>query len=192
MTNAANAAFSSSLFKRDFSMREKAAFVFLLFTLAIQTTFGQKNEQHFLKNGISFSYPEKWQIISDESIPDVGNYVSVERTGKSATGLFTLVWMDTEENTGKTILAQMESMKNANLYRNPGIEFTVVENSIFVGSECKEVNYVTIVKDLKIEGTIWCFNCSGKTIIVFYQSGIDDKKNNEEGFGLIKQTFACR
>jgi hypothetical protein len=191
MRYAANAAFSSSFNKEYLKMNEKAAFVFLITLILFQSAFGRKDDIHYLKNGISFSLSNKWKIVSDEPIPESGHYFSAERAGKNATGLFTLIRMDKEEDPSKIILLQQETLKNTNMYRNPGIEFTAIENSYFAGNECKKVQYVTIVKEQKLEGWIWCFNCSGRTIIVFFQTGIEDKKENLKGFDLIKQTFGC-
>lgn len=192
MRYAANAAFSPSFYIEYFKMKEKAAFLFFITLILFQPVIGKKNDINYLKNGISFSLSNKWKIVSDEPIPESGHYFSAERQGKNATGLFTLTWLDKEEDPSKTILFQQETMKNSNMYRNPGIEFTAIENSSFVGTKCKEVHYMTIVKEQKLEGWIWCFNCSGRTIIVFFQTGIEDKKENLKGFDLIKQTFGCR
>jgi hypothetical protein len=190
--NAANATFSASNYKSVARMKEKVAFYFLLIITTIFTAHGQKKENHYLKEGISFSTLTTWQTVADEAIPDVGHYVSFERKGKGATGLFTVTWLNKEEEPSNALLAQMATMKNANIYRNPGIEFTTIEEDGFAGIQGRVVNYETIVKDEKLDGTIWAFNCSGRTIIVFYQTGMTDRKENEKGFQLLHQTFACR
>ncbi len=173
-------------------MREKVAVFLFAFIGLFQMAYAQHDQIHYLKEGISFTLPEKWQIIADEPIPETGYYLSAERTGKNSTGLFTLTWLNKEDDPSKVILAQMESMKNANLYRNSGIEFTAIEDSKFVGNDCKTVKYQSIIHEQKIEGTIWCFNCSGRTLIVFFQSGMEDMKINQKGFSEIQQTFGCR
>ncbi len=173
-------------------MKIKAAFVLFYLLIISNFAYCQKGEFHYLKNGISFTLSDKWKIIADEPIPETGHYFSVEKIGKNATGLFTLIWMDKTEDPTKVILAQQESMKNTNLYRNPGIEFTAIQNDSFVGNDCKKVNYATIINGQKIEGSIWCFNCTERTLIVFFQSGLDDRKKNLQDFSLIQQTFGCR
>lgn len=164
-------------------------FVSMFFTTAV---LGKDQEFNYLKNGVSFSLPGDWKTISDEALPDKGYYYSAERTGKEASGLFSLVTIRSEENPVKTLLVQQRNMKEEDIYQEGGIEFTAIENCRFGSMEAKKVNYESVIKKTKVTGTIYCFNCSEKTYLLFFQSGLSDLKKNLKAFRLLELTFACR
>ncbi|MCX6227760.1 MAG: hypothetical protein NTV75_01015 [Bacteroidia bacterium] len=145
-----------------------------------------------LRDGISLSIPEGWKVISNDSIGNNAYYFSAEREGKKATGLITITWINKIEDPEKTIRLIQKTMKDANIYRNPGIEFTEIGNENLELFKTKNCHYSAIVKEQKVEGYIFVFNASGKTISLFFQTGLDDKKINFKAFELLKQTFNCR
>ena len=154
--------------------------------------YSKNKEVPYMRNGISFSIAEDWKVISNDSIGDNAYYFSAERTGPKATGLISVTWFNKVENPEMTILLHQQSMKSANMYRNPGIEFTAVIPGNFAGLKVASCRYTTIVKELKLEGIIYCFNSAKKTILIFFQTGLNDQKINEKAFELIRQTFNCR
>ncbi len=166
------------------------SFVFIFLTF--NALHGKNREFNYLKNGVSFSLPGDWKTISDESLPAKGYYYSAERVGKNATGLFTLVTINDEENPVKSLLVQQKNMKEEELYKDSGIEFTAIESSRFGSMDARSVKYESVVKGIKVSGTIICFNCAEKTYLLFFQSGTDDQKKNAKAFRLIEITFACR
>lgn len=166
---------------------------FILFLLFFHANAKEKQKEfNYLKNGVSFTLPGTWKTISDESLPGKGYYYSAESTGKKASGLFTLVTINNMENPVKALLVQMQNMKESDLYKDSGIEFTAIEDSHFGSMESKKILYESVLKGIKVSGTIYCFNCSEKTYLVFLQTGLSDQKNNLKAFELIELTFACR
>ena len=155
-------------------------------------SFGKSKELPYLRDGISFSIAEGWKTIANDSIGNQAYYFSAERTGTNATGLITVTWANKGEDPNKTMTAQQENMRNSNLYRNPGIEFSMTVPDKLAGQNVLRCEYTTIVKGQKLEGTIYCLNCSRKTVIIFFQSGIDDHNKNQKGFDLFRKTYNCR
>ena len=155
-------------------------------------SFGKSKEVPYLRDGISFSIAEGWKMIANDSIGDQAYYFSAERTGPKATGLVTVTWANKEEDPDKAIVAQQKSMKSSNVFRNPGIEFSLTVPGKLGGRNVLRCEYATIVKEQKIEGTIYCLNCSRKTVIIFFQSGMDDQNINKKAFELFQKTFNCR
>ena len=155
-------------------------------------SFAKSKEVPYLRDGISFSIAEGWKMIANDSIGDQAYYFSAERTGSKATGLVTVTWANKVEDPDKAIVAQQNSMKSSNVFRNPGIEFSMTVPDKLMGQNVLRCEYATIAKGQKLEGTIYCFNCSRKTIIIFLQSGIDDQKINNKAFELFQKTFNCR
>lgn len=155
-------------------------------------SFGKSKELPYLRDGISFSIAEGWKMITNDSIGNQAYYFSAERTGTKATGLITVTWANKEEDPNKAIIAQQENMKNSNLYRNPGIEFSMTVPDKLAGQNVLRCEYATIVKGQKLEGTIYCLNCSRKTVIIFFQTGLDDHNKNQKGFELFQKTYNCR
>ena len=183
---------SAILLPDAFPLRRGVTLVFLAFLFSFSNSYGKDRELNYLKNGVSFTLPGDWKTISDEALPDKGYYYSAESTGKKATGLFTLVTINNEENPVKALLVQQKNMKDEAIYKDSGIEFTAIENSRFGSLDAKKVTYEAVVKSIKVSGTIYCFNCSEKTYLLFFQSGIDELNNTLKVFRLIEITFACR
>jgi hypothetical protein len=172
-------------------------FIPILFSVSIVivaqlSAYGKSKEVPYLRDGVSFSIAEGWKVIANDSIADGAYYFSAERTGTKTTGLITVTWANKEEDPDKAILAHQKSMKNSNIYRNPGIEFTMIVSDKLGGHDVRRCEYTTIAKGIKLEGIVYCFSCSGKTIVVFFQTGIDDHNKNQKGFGLFQKTFNCR
>jgi hypothetical protein len=165
---------------------------FIISLTCCNITFAKSKEFPYMRNGISFSIAEGWKIIANDSIGDNAYYFSAERTGQKATGLITVDWINKIEKPEKTIIFHQQSMKSANIYRNPGIEFTSVSTDKFAGFKVESCRYITFVKEQKLEGVIYCFNSVQKTITIFFQTGLDDQKLNQKAFELIRQTFNCR
>jgi hypothetical protein len=162
-------------------------------SLTIWNTASSKNKEvPYLRDGISFSIADGWKAIANDSIGDNAYYFSAERTGLKATGLITVTWANKIESPEKTVAQHQQSMKSANMYRNPGIEFASINPDTFAGIKVISCRYSAIVKGQKIEGEIYCFNSSKKTIIIYFQTGLDDQKMNKKAFDLIRQTFNCR
>jgi hypothetical protein len=166
----------------------------LLFTLLITQiiSFGKEKTFNYFKNGVSFSIPGDWKTIADESLPDKGYYFSAESTSPNSTGLFNLVTIQVEENPVNTLLVQQKNMKAESIYQEGGIEFTEIVNCRFGSIDARKVVYEAIVKRTKVVGTVYCFNCSEKTYLIFFQSGLKEQKKNSKVFDLIESTFACR
>jgi hypothetical protein len=153
--------------------------------------FSKNKETPYLRDGVSFSVAEDWKVIANDSVGDNAYYFSAERTGTKATGLITVTWVNNLEKPDKMIAVHQQSMKSANIYRNPGIEFSEVIPDKLARLEVKSCRYTTFVKGQKLEGIIYCFNSFKKTITIFFQTGIDDQKLNQKAFDLFRQTFNC-
>ena len=176
--------------KLQVNIRNSVAFLFFL--IVSLSGFAKTKEIPYLRDGISFSMVQGWKTIANDSIGENAYYFSSERVGDKSTGLITVTWVNKVEDPGKMIGIHQKSMKASNIFRNPGIEFATVEDDTFSGLKVKSSHYITFVKDQKLEGIIYCFNSSQKTITIFFQSGLNDKKLNQNGFNLFRQTFNCR
>jgi len=173
-------------------LRLKVVLVFCLLLLTLPQLYGKDKYYNYLKNGVSFSIPSEWKTIADETLPNKGYYYSAESTAKNTTGLFNLVTINNVENPVKSLLVQQRNMKEEAIYQEAGIEFTEMESCSFGSMDATKVRYESIVKGTKVTGTIYCFNCSEKTYLLFFQSGLPDQKQNAKIFRMIELTFACR
>jgi hypothetical protein len=180
--------------KKNMKVKVSFSIIFcatILFASCLKVAAKDK-ELPFMRNGISFSIAEDWKITANDSIGENAYYFSAERSGSKATGLIIVTWANKIEDPQKTILTHQQSMRNANMYRNPGIEFALLNPENFAGLKVLSCNYTTIVKDQKLDGVIYCFNSSGKTVTIFLQSGLTDAKINQKAFELFRKTFNCR
>ena len=176
-------------------MKFKAIFrtsiIIVILLTVCNIVYSKNKETPYLRDGISFSIAEDWKVIDNDSIGDNAYYFSAERTGAKATGLITVAWINIVEKPEKMISIHQQNMKSANMYRNPGIEFSEVIPDNFSGLKVISCRYTTFVKGQKLDGIIYCFNSFLKTITVFFQTGLDDQKLNQKAFDLIQQTFNC-
>lgn len=170
----------------------RTSIIVVISLVVCNIAFSKDKEVPYLRNGISFSIAEDWKVIANDSIGDNAYYFSAERTGLKATGLITVTWVNKIEKPEKMVSLHQQSMKSANMYRNPGIEFTAVSPDNFAGLKVVSCRYTTFVKEQKLEGIIYCYNTFQKTITIFFQTGLDDQKLNQKAFELVKQTFNCR
>jgi hypothetical protein len=186
--------FQKSIFSSSRIIKTSRSIALLVVILLITqlNSFCREKVFNYFKNGVSFSIPVDWKTISDESLPDKGYYYSAESNTTNGTGLFSLVTINVEENPINTLLVQQKNMKAESIYQESGIEFTEIVNSRFGSMDARKVVYEAIVKGTKVAGTIYCFNCSEKTYLVFFQTGLKEQKKNFKVFGLIESTFACR
>lgn len=156
------------------------------------SAIAKQADLNYLRDGISFSLPATWKVIANDSIENNAYYFSAEATGSKATGLITVVWINEIKNTDETMILHQKSMKSSNIYRNPGIEFTEIRSETFAGIPARSCQYTTLVDGRRLDGVIYCFNKSGKTITIFMQNGYNDLKRNQKAFTLFRQTFNCR
>lgn len=173
-------------------MKKRLLLALFVLCLCYPIAYSKSKEKSILKDGISLSIAEGWKVISNDSIGNNAYYFSAEREGKKATGLITITWINKIEDPEKTMILIQKTMKSANIYRNQGIEFTAIGNENFELFKTKNCHYSAIVKEQKVEGYIFVFNASGKTISLFFQTGLDDRKINFKAFERLKQTFNCR
>jgi hypothetical protein len=146
----------------------------------------------YRRDGISFTLQTDWKVIANDSIGNTAYYFSAEKTADQATGLITVTWINKIEDPDKMIDIHQKSMKEANIYRSHGIEFTSIGPENFSGIKAKSCQYSTFVNEKKLDGQIYCFNTEQKTITIFFQTGTKDKRVNEKAFDLFKLTFNCR
>ena len=169
--------------------------IFLLIAISLifrNISVARGKEIQYMKDGISFSLPQGWKIIANDSIGKNAYYFSAENSEPKATGLITVTWLNEIKNPLETLIMHQKTMKISNIYRNPGIEFTSAIPEKFIGFSAQSCIYTTIVKEQKLEGVIYCFNSSQKTITIFFQTGLNDKKLNKKVLELFKITFNCR
>ncbi|GET25259.1 hypothetical protein [Prolixibacter sp. NT017] len=174
---------------------KQLATIFAVFTLLLSNAFAETpsgDDIQFLKDGVSFSLPADWKIISDEPVGKDGHYFSAEHNTEEATGVITVTWLNARIEPDVVIDSHKKNMRAADIYRQPGIEFTAIEPVTFAGRKAYRSKYATLVNGDKMEGEIICLNCEGKTISLFMQSGLDDKKATEAAFLQLEQTFGCR
>jgi hypothetical protein len=163
----------------------------IILVMICNIAFSKNKETPYLRDGVSFSIAEDWKVIANDSVGDNAYYFSAERTGTKATGLITVTWINKLEKPEKIMAIHQQSMKSANIYRNPGIEFTEVIPDRFASLKVVSCRYTTFVKGQKLDGIIYCYNSFKKTITIFFQTGIEDQKLNQKAFDLIRQTYNC-
>jgi len=173
-------------------MKIKTAITIILLVYFLPLTLtAQSSKKVILDHKVSFNLPFEWKTIADEPVEDYGWYFSAENSLESATGLITITWINHVAETDKTITAIHENMKADEIYKEGGIEFTGMEPVKLAGIDATSSRYVTFVKNTRIEGTIFCFNCEDKTVTIIFQSGYSDLERNKKTLDLLIETLKC-
>ena len=99
----------------------------IIFLFISHEGFTKNKQFSYRRDGISFTLRPEWKVIANDSIGNTAYYFSAERSENQSTGLITVTWVNKIQEPDKMIEIHQKSMKEANIYRNPGIEFTAIE-----------------------------------------------------------------
>lgn len=143
-------------------------------------------EKRFIKDGLSFNYPNSWIISEEEDLNGMGYYVAVEKKGVDESGLFIVVWANQE------VPVKDEIIETQNSYRLHK-DFQNVKFEPIIGTSLNEYEpytfscngYFTYLNELKHKIVINVFHSKGKTFRVIQQEAMEDSSKNEKDFNTI-------
>ena len=74
----------------------------------------KKENQHFSRDGVTFSIAADWKVIANDSIGNNAFYFSAERTGENATGIITITWINKTDDPVEIMKINQRTMKASN------------------------------------------------------------------------------
>jgi hypothetical protein len=156
-----------------------------LFLLAACSNTPEKPVSKF---GISFTCPAGWAVDeSEDDAEDVGYYISVEKKGFGASGLFTVVIINAEEDLAENLEHYQEILDSQALYAD--LKFQPITEDPYGKYQGIHSSYTTNVMTVPHEGHIYVFSDNGKTVCIVEQEATEDKAKNAPGFKTLKETF---
>lgn len=142
----------------------------------------------FSLKGISFKYPDNWEITDNSEIENgIGHNIMLEKIGINKNGVVTISWFIKELDLGNCLEIMKNSIKETKIYR----EAAFSENqTVMINSKLalkSTFNYSVL--NINWTGEVYCFTLNGKTIVVLIQ-GADEVKNlNKDDFDVILKSI---
>lgn len=143
----------------------------------------------FSEEGVSFNYPNDWEIRDYENFYDVSKYLSVGKTGVDASGLFVIIWLKETADLTETLEIYKDSLKEQSLLVRSGLTFDEHHESQFNNITTLTTNYHFSLFGIEHEGIIHAFHQKDKTFTVVKQEASEDTEKNKKGFEIIESTF---
>lgn len=163
----------------------------LLFLSLLLLSCKQQPARQFSKDNVSFTVPEGWHITEQEAINGKGYYLSCEKQGLNASGLFILTWVN-DSLALDEMLQQYISQITEN-FAAKGATATVSNILPATFGKYKGVgaNYHMTLLKVPHEGHARAFYGRGKTLVAVMQEATEDAGENKKGFGIIEQSLSC-
>ena len=164
----------------------------LFILISILTTFYSCQETpqaKFNKHGVSLTSPKGWEITEEETLDDLGYYLSLEKDGLNYSGIMTVSWVNMELDIDDWIQIHKAEMSNNTIYKNSKLEFGTKQKSTFNNIETTSLSYKANILGVKHEGTLNFFYKNEKSFSILIQEAIEDKAKNKSGFHFIEQSF---
>lgn len=144
----------------------------------------------FSQDGVSFKVPSGWSVSEEGEFFDTGYYVSVEKLGFDASGLFTLTWYDFELDLEDEILSMQENFKGQGMFSN--IKFEPIREVKYNDMKALACSYQFSLIGLEHEGEIYTFYDGERTFSIVKQVAIEDASSDKNGFEIIESTFEVK
>ena len=146
-------------------------------------------ETKFERDGVAFTCPEGWKITEQETVEDIGYYLTIEKDGLTSSGLVIFTWLNTPVDLEDWLTGYQEEMKNQPVYKTAGITFEEAQPGEFAGFETTRSDYSVDLLGVEHKGSIHLFYGNDKSIAILVQEATEDHDENKAGFRIIEQSF---
>ena len=157
-------------------------FIVIVFSCGTQKTGG-----NFLKDGVSFKYPSGWSIDEEGDLDGSGYFLSVNKSGYDASGLFTVTWIEGILDSHEYLEIIQENYGDQKVFDD--LEFKAASDNDFNGIPTISCDYKFNTIGIKHRGVIHVFSKGERTYSIVEQETIEDISKNKEGFDMMKSTF---
>jgi hypothetical protein len=176
-------------YKSNYKNKTTRNVLILMVLLTVILSCKEAVETKFNKDGVSVTCPKGWKIMEEGNIDGQGYYVSMEKDGFNSSGLFALSWINDTTDLEEYLDIYVDEVKNNIIYKNSSLHFGRKHKSKFNEINTLTVEFTSNIIGVKHQGIIHVLYGKGKTIAIFKQEAIEDKKKNMHGFKMIEQSF---
>ncbi|MDR2206912.1 MAG: hypothetical protein LBE36_12245 [Flavobacteriaceae bacterium] len=152
-------------------------------------TTSESGKNYLNYNGLSFSYPDGWEIEKEVLEEDLGFSVTCEKKGLEYSEIFSVTWFKTTDTTPEEILESMlEGMKQSSYGKK--IEVGSLYDSNFKGLDAVSKDYNLTLFGETSYGRLTSFVMNGNTTIISKSS--DSKSKLDTEFQMIEESFKLK
>jgi DNA-directed RNA polymerase subunit RPC12/RpoP len=139
----------------------------------------------FKKSGVSFRYHPDWKIKEKKKEKTYQSYIFKTETG----GYFAVFIYNAEMDAEET----MNTFKDAYSKNLAGLTYTGDSQTKFGDYDCQKCSFKVVQESEEINGNIYCFPCSGKTLlVVYFATALTYQHHENTMFNIAKKTFTCK
>jgi len=153
--------------------------------LALLNACASSTEKSFNKYGISFTCPAEWAVTETEN-EDGLTSVTVEKTGKTSSGIVMIVIVDAEVEHSDLTEIYFNSLENSGFADMVFREFDKISYGTY---SMTSTSYQGNMQGLALRGNFYSMIIGEQTIYVIEQEAIEDIAVNKLGFERIKETL---
>lgn len=167
-----------------------------LFLLALAPLFllacKPQPAQQFNKEGITFMVPEGWHISKEKNLSNMGYYLSCEKKGITASGLFVISMIKDSVDATDMLQDCMKDLRDNFRKKGGTLHAGKLESGTFGRYPALKHAYTVSIANTPHSGQVWTFHTAGKTVLAMMQEADEDAEDNKAGFNLITKSFLCR
>lgn len=161
----------------------------MVFSSGCVTDGGNKTTKHYVKDGISFDYPENWQI-ANATAPDAVVAVVNPGTVNPETGMATTVVVIQKKvlSSGSTF-NEVYNKNYAVIFNNTSYQRISEGNITFDGLEAYENTYKVDAQGLQKQQRVVWLEKDGNIYVILFSALVSDFNNEKANFDLISNSF---
>ncbi len=139
-----------------------------------------KNEsklKRFSFKGLTFSYPDNWEVSKEIIEHDFAYQVNCEKKGINSDEIICITWYMMETPLIESIEYTLEGIMEEPSHKNSTVGS--ISNEEFNGEPCKSVRYSNRFMGESVCGQLMAFNVQGSTFLIIKQSDTKPKLDSE-------------
>lgn len=141
--------------------------------------------RRFSFKGLSFSYPDNWEVLKEIIEHDFAYQIICEKKGINSDEIICITWYMMETPLIELIEYTLEGIMEEPSHKNSTVGS--ISNEEFNGEPCKSVRYSNRFMGESVCGQLMAFNVQGSTFLIIKQSDTMPKLVSE--FKIMEESF---
>jgi len=131
----------------------------------------------FSYQGISFEYPDNWQVEKEELQQDLAYQINCEKKDINSSEIISITWLNMEMEPREMIQNMIEGMKEEPTHKNSNVK--PISTIVYKGYNAVKADFDLVLFGEKFYGRIISFNSNDKSILILKQTDNIDKLDSE-------------
>lgn len=144
------------------------------------------------KHGIRFEYPQNWEISKDKEIAPGSYTLTVERQDPAEGGIVMFTILSAKLDPENYLERTQRGLSGEAVKQSATVVWDSVRDEVYGNIPCRMAPYSMNLMGIKLGGAVYTFTKGNKTFSGTEYGAVDEIKENEEGFRMIKKTFSAQ